>query len=65
MIALGSLWTPRQVRHLHPSLAYSQAATGADHAFQLVCDLKPVQRDCFSVRTPVIVPAVTFLSQLV
>lgn len=52
-------------RHLHAPLAHFQDATGAGHAFQVVRELESVQRDCFSVRTPVVVPAVTFLSQLV
>jgi hypothetical protein len=52
-------------RQLHAPLAYFQDATKADHAFQLVRNLGPVQKDCFAVRTPIVVPAVSFLSQLV
>ncbi len=50
---------------LSPALGYFQRQTGAAHAFQVAIDLPAVKRDCFSVRTPVIVPARTFLSQLV
>lgn len=50
---------------LSPHLARFQAATGAAHAFQVAFDLPYVDRDCFEVDTPVIVPARTFLSQLV
>lgn len=35
------------------------------HAFQIGFDLPFVDRDCFAYREPVIVPATTFLSQLV
>ncbi len=47
------------------NLAYFQKATGADHAFQVVFDLDYVGEDCFQRKRPVIVPAATFLSQLV
>ncbi|NOZ93300.1 MAG: hypothetical protein GXP47_01000 [Acidobacteria bacterium] len=50
---------------LSPNLARFQKQTGAPHAFQLAMDLPHVDRDCFSEHRPVIVPATTFLSQLV
>jgi hypothetical protein len=52
-------------RQLHAPLAYFQGATKADHAVQLVRNLDPVRKDCFAVPTPIVVPAVSFLSQLV
>ena len=48
-----------------PALSYFQKATGAKHAFQVVLDLPWVNRNCFEENRPVIVPARTFLSQLV
>lgn len=50
---------------LSKSLFYYQEKTGAPHAFQVVRDLDHEDIDCFSIDTPVIVPAKTFLSQLV
>ncbi len=50
---------------ISPALIYFQKATGAPHAFQVVIDLPYVDVDCFSEKRPVIVPARTFLSQLV
>ena len=51
-------------RALSPALGHFQAMTKAPHAFQAVFDLEPVEADCFAVRTPVVVPARTLLSQL-
>lgn len=50
---------------LSESLYYYQAQTGATHAFQVVFDLEYVEKDCFEYTSPIIVPASTFLSQLV
>lgn len=50
---------------LSPNLAHYQRLTGARCAFQVVLDAPYVNRDCFEVETPVVVPARTFLSQLV
>lgn len=47
------------------SLYYYQKMTQAKHAFQVVLNMDYVDRDCFSYHEPVIVPARTFLSQLV
>ncbi len=48
-----------------PSLELFQRLTGAAHALQVAFDLDYVDADCFSPRTPTVVPAPTFLSQLV
>jgi len=50
---------------LNKNLFYFQKKTGAQHAFQVAFDLEFIAQDCFSVKKPVIVPATTFLSQLV
>ncbi len=50
---------------LNPHLAVFQKQTGAQHAFQVVLDLPYVDKDCFSAKSPIVVPARTFLSQLV
>ncbi len=47
------------------SLYHFQQETGAPHAFQIAFDLPYVNRDCFSHHEPIIVPATTFLSQLI
>jgi predicted AAA+ superfamily ATPase len=49
---------------LSDSLRYFQSATRAAHAFQVVMELPYVDVDCFSRSDPTIVPARTFLSQL-
>jgi predicted AAA+ superfamily ATPase len=50
---------------LNKNLFYFQKETEADHAFQLVFSSDYIAKDCFSVNTPVQVPVLTFLSQLV
>jgi predicted AAA+ superfamily ATPase len=50
---------------LSPHLAYFQQATGAHHAFQVVMDLAYEPINCFDYTRPIVVPAQTFLSQLV
>ena len=47
------------------NLAYFQKKIKAKHAFQVVFDMEYVPRNCFEYITPVIVPARTFLAQLV
>jgi len=42
-----------------------QKDTGALHAFQVTLNLPYIQKNCFAEYTPIIVPARTFLSQLV
>ena len=65
----GKPWFIAEVKtsdtHLSPSLAHYQRAAGARHAFQVVFDEPFVEADCFSRVDPVVVPARTFLSQLV
>jgi predicted AAA+ superfamily ATPase len=46
-------------------LYYYQEKLKVPHAFQLGFDMPYVNRDCFGYQEPVIVPAKTFLSQLV
>ncbi len=50
---------------LSPHLARFQKKTGAPHALQVAIDHDYVDGDCFSLRRPTIVPAKTFLSQLI
>lgn len=50
---------------LHGPLSYFQKQLTAPHAFQVVLDSDHVAADCFTERgTPLVVPARTFLSQL-
>src|SRR5215469_997598 len=49
---------------LSPSLVHFQAQTQATHAFQLVVSRAYEPVDCFRVHRPIVVPARTFLSQL-
>ena len=51
--------------HLSPCLSYYQRATGARHAFQIVFGEDFIDADCFTRTNPVVVPARTFLSQLI
>jgi predicted AAA+ superfamily ATPase len=50
---------------INPNLKYFQQQTNAPHAFQVVIDKPHVQQDCFAFHEPVIVSAMSFLSQLV
>lgn len=51
--------------HLSPALSLFQKQTGARVALQVVLELPYVQADCFAAgATPIVVPARTFLSQL-
>lgn len=50
---------------LSKSLFYYQELTKAPHAFQVVFDMDYVEGDCFASSRPIIVPAKTFLSQLI
>jgi predicted AAA+ superfamily ATPase len=52
-------------RSLSPSLLHFHKQTGAAHAFQVVVNLSYEPANCFTVQRPVVVPARTFLSQLV
>jgi predicted AAA+ superfamily ATPase len=50
--------------HLSPALETMQTQTGAKHAFHVVVEEPYVDSDCFRHAKPVVVPARTFLSQL-
>lgn len=50
---------------LSPALAHHQQQLNAPHALQVVLDLPYVDRSCFESDKPLVVPARTFLSQLV
>lgn len=50
---------------ISPHLVEFQKQTDAQHAFQVIVDMPYINKDCFKINTPVIVPAKTFLSQLV
>lgn len=50
---------------LNKHLAWFQEKTGAEYAFQVALDSPYVDADCFSVRTPVKVPAENLLMRLV
>lgn len=50
---------------LSPALAYFQGQTKAPHAFQVTLGMDFVDADCFHEHQPIIVPARTFLSQLI
>lgn len=50
---------------LSSSLKYFHEQLGTAHAFQVAMDADFIERDCFEYSTPVIVPAKTFLAQLV
>ncbi len=49
---------------LSPQLEYFQKMLGAPHALQTVINLPYQEVDCFSLKTPAVVPAQTLLSQL-
>lgn len=51
-------------RRLTPSLAHFQRQIGADHALQVVIDSPYVDTSCFRDADPIVVPAMTLLSQL-
>ncbi|MBM3191589.1 MAG: ATP-binding protein [Chlamydiae bacterium] len=54
-----------KAKALSPALYHFQEATQAAHAFQVAFDLPYVDRNCFEEKGPILVPAKTFLSQLV
>jgi len=62
-------WFLVEVKHgdtrLAPALAHFQDQTSAPHAFQAVIQLPFEPVDCFSTHNPVVVPALTLLSQLI
>lgn len=52
-------------KKISPHLEKFQEQSGAEHAFQVVIDMPYVNKNCFDIKKPIIVPARTFLSQLV
>jgi len=50
---------------LSKNLIYFQEKIKAKHAFQVVFNMDYISKDCFKHRNPIIVPAQTFLSQLI
>jgi hypothetical protein len=50
---------------ISPSLYYFYEQLKPKHAFQVVVDMDYVDSDCFTEKGPLIVPAKTFLSQLI
>lgn len=48
-----------------PELYYYQKQTQASHAFQVAFELKEVEVNCFDFNEPTIIPAKTFLAQLI
>ncbi len=52
-------------RRLSPNLEYFQSASEATHAVQLNWGAPYIEEDCFTETRPMIVPASTFLSQLI
>lgn len=63
-------WFLVEVKHSHnralsPQLYRFQQQLQAPHAFQIIIDLPYEEVDCFRYHEPIIVPAKTFLSQLV
>lgn len=50
---------------INKNLFYFQDKIKASHAFQVVFDMEYIPQDCFKHTAPIIVPARTFLSQLV
>ena len=65
----GEPWFLAEVKHrdeaMGPALGYFQKQLGAPFAFQVVVDAEAVDADCFAAPgPPLVVPARTFLSQL-
>lgn len=54
-----------KIKDLSQSLLHFQKQLDLSHVFQLSPDMPYVEKDCFSVDKPIIVPIKTFLSQLV
>ena len=50
---------------ISPFLEIFQKQTNAKHAFQVILNAEYEDVDCFAFDRPIIVPAITFLSQLV
>ena len=54
-----------KAKGLSPELFRFQEETGVPHAFQVAFDLPFVDKNCFEEKGPILVPARTFLAQLV
>lgn len=54
-----------KAKGISPALYHFQKETQAPHAFQVAFDLPFVNKNCFMEKGPILVPARTFLSQLV
>lgn len=54
-----------KAKGISPALYHFQKETNAPHAFQVAFDLPFVNKNCFDEKGPILVPAQTFLSQLV
>lgn len=52
-------------KSISPALAHFQKQLHAKHVFQIAFDMDYVDKDCFELEKPMIVPALTFFSQLV
>ena len=52
-------------RAISHGLYYFHERLKTPHAFQIGFDLPYVNKDCFEMKGPIIVPATTFLSQLI
>lgn len=50
---------------ISPALYYYQKQLNAPHAFQVVINMDYIDQNCFQHNQPIIVPAKTFLSQLI
>jgi predicted AAA+ superfamily ATPase len=50
---------------LSPSLLRFQSQINAPHVFQVAFDMPYIEKNCFSLKKPMIVPMKTFLSQLI
>jgi hypothetical protein len=65
----GKIWFIVEVKSkakgLSPALYHFQEETKAPHAFQVAFDLPFVKGNCFDEKEPLIVPARTFLAQLI
>jgi predicted AAA+ superfamily ATPase len=65
----GKIWfiveVKAKAKGLSSALYHFQEQTNAPHAFQVAFDLPFVQKNCFSEKGPILVPAKTFLSQLI
>ena len=50
---------------ISPSLQYFSSLVNPEHAFQVDLSAPYIERNCFSIKKPVRVPAITLLSQLI